>query len=490
MQPKDIELVCGRRVGNTDASHNVREDVLRVLNRLHVLWSLTNAEFDIESNRVGRLDPGAKVDASSMAVVASGLLRNERESIAAAPAARFLNRGIQKATGLDEVGRNLDNLRSDVQSIQDGLLERGLMVRGDYERESQDVQRHGGNQIPSSIVPKTLSALALLKHKIARGDWGWAPIRADEASDDGDRYYTQTFDCDRFSVFIPTGLKAEENSVHLFFSPAGVTGGRGSRPANEILVHGLRNAFDPSAWILIGVPGDSNDAPITNKDIRNCLLRGGRNGTVTRIRLSAYSSGHQGLAKTIKQPLSDFEVNKIERIFVLDAEYKSLTDAFVRANITSSTVVFYRVTVPSLIENPLRLAQKVQIPKDAIIALGYARAIDDAKTTRVGFAGHIPEGIRDQLPKNGLLQRGNYTASAGASRNQQTIQQFGAENRDVIRLILKNTATSNPANIKEFVDRNDCLWYGFIFVGTRGEPIWMIDAHHFFVAEIAHELVQ
>jgi hypothetical protein len=282
MAPSQIQITlgCGRVVGNTDRSDNLREDVLRVLDRLHLLWCVDNPSYGALFAAVSRVSPRKRVtEAGVLDQIGAGLFRVNVPAIAAAQATRFLNRKINKSVGLLESQKDADNDKIDIQLVQESLQELGLLSPQDAAVEMQSVeQAPGSGPVSSLLFPKTKEAIVQLKIQIVKGSWGWAPIRADEVSDDGDRYGLQMFLCDAFSVFLPLAVNAPRlrSDVHIFFSPAGVSGSRYREPtedtfkdpankrrtpnvaANEVLVHGLRAAFDAAGWVVSVGNSNSN----------------------------------------------------------------------------------------------------------------------------------------------------------------------------------------------------------------------------------------
>jgi hypothetical protein len=115
-------------------------------------------------------------------------------------------------------------------------------------------------------------------------------------------------------------------------------------------------------------------------------------------------------------------------------------------------------------------------------ATGYVRLIRDAMVTQTGISAKIQanQSILNQLNSLALPPRGSFTAIA-APPGLISIQDFYTNNQAAIAAILKNQ-TNRQNGLLHFLNANDLARFaGFVF--DQG-----ISAHHFFAAEIAHEL--
>jgi hypothetical protein len=59
--PVSLTMRSGGIIGNSSSATNVREDVLNALDRLHLLWSITNDNYGREYPRVAALAGGSRV---------------------------------------------------------------------------------------------------------------------------------------------------------------------------------------------------------------------------------------------------------------------------------------------------------------------------------------------------------------------------------------------------------------------------------------------
>ncbi|HEX7243853.1 MAG TPA: hypothetical protein VF263_26435, partial [Longimicrobiaceae bacterium] len=315
-----------------------------------------------------------------------------------------------------------------------------------------------------TTIPATLRAVSAFKEGIARRTLGWDPIHADEQEYGGDRYAGRTFEFGIFSIFVPRGVRPDASKVHVFFSPGGAQGDSG---LNAVLTHGMRGASDASEYVLIGVPGkEPGFNSITTADITACLARVGRPANVTALRLSAHSRGFRGLRETVRGALVD--VSLVERVAIFDANYQSAASALRASGIPASRVVAYDVGTGTL---PLAGSRTVGLPAGCMRAIGYSRLIQDAMVTRPSLA--IPAAVRAQLLP--LPPRGSFTTSAGPNN----IVSFCTANSAAVRTILNQEGS--PDGLRTFLDANDLVRFGQTF--SPG-----IYSHHFFVAELAHEV--
>ncbi len=462
IQRQTITMRSGRSVG-VGASDNTREDVLHLLDSLHRLWSISNNDYDSIYPQIGGLSSGSQVPASLMPTVVAAISRNERPTIHRDVVRSFLNLRLS-----DNVGAGQANQASDVRLIQPLLHAHGLMSRPVFQLERAVISGMTG-AVAENLISGTITAIARLKTGIASGTLGWAPIHADEGQDAGDRYGSRTFVFGMFSIFLSRGAPAAQNKVHVFFSPGGVQTEHGT---NAVLHHGLRAGFESSEWILIGVPGaEPGYHTITTADIQDCLDQVGRGRNIDALQLSAHSRGHRGLRETVRGGLID--VSLVNRVVILDASYANTMAVLRRSGIPASRIVSYQVTVPT---HRIRGDENIRLRAGCVRAIGYSRLIQDAMRTRPSLT--IPPGVRSQLLT--LPDRGCFTTSATPSGCQVNIDDFCTTYDSEVRAILRRE--NDPVDgLKTFVDAHDLTRLGRPY----SESIY---SHHFFVAEIAHQI--
>ncbi|MGH8882611.1 MAG: hypothetical protein ACRD0P_35580, partial [Stackebrandtia sp.] len=359
----------------------MREDVLRALDRLHMLWSITNEAYNTEYAAVTALAAGTRMPGLGRTTMAA-LHQNEEPSIAAPVAARFLNATLSGPVGPDG-GDSVD-----VVALGRALRTYGYLAPGDFTTELDS-----GPPRPFSALTATRAALINVKRAIVAGTFGRAPLHAEEAVGSRfDRLTDQTFDCGIYSVFVPRGATAV-NNVHIYFSALGVTGGGGQ---DSVTQHGLRTAADDTPWIVIGVPGQQPGfVTISTSDIHACLARVGRPARIDEIRLSAHSRGYRGLQQTVRGGL--IEIGKVGRVVIFDANYRSIAQTLARAGIPASRVTAYSVTGGGGGNLPMAGSRTIRLTDIAgpLRAIGYVRLIRDAMVTQPTLV--IPPGVRAQL---------------------------------------------------------------------------------------------
>jgi hypothetical protein len=123
----------------------------------------------------------------------------------------------------------------------------------------------------------------------------------------------------------------------------------------------------------------------------------------------------------------------------------------------------------------------VSLNSACMAAIGYVRLIRDAMVTQPGIDAKVQanQSILDQL--NSLLLPPRSTFTAKAAPGLVSIQSFCNDNQAAITAILKNQANRQNGLLQFLNSNNLARFSGFVF--DQG-----ISAHHFFAAEIAHEL--
>jgi hypothetical protein len=459
VQRQSVTMATGGVVGT---SGNLREDVLQAMDRLHMLWSITDEAYRVRYPEVSRLAPGTRLPALSGTIM-SALRQNEEPSIAAPVAARFLN-----ATLSGPVGPTGGDA-TDMIALGRALRTYGYLAPADFTTELGS-----GPPAPFSGLTATRAALVNAKRDIVAGTFGRTPLHAEEAVGGRfDRLTDQTFDCGIYLVFVPHGVTTA-NNVHIYFSALGATGGGGQ---DSVTQHGLRTAADDTPWIVIGVPGaDPGFVTISTADIHSCLARAGRPAQVDDIRLSAHSRGYKGLQETVRRRL--IEVGKVSRVVAFDANYRTLVAALSHAGIPAARVTAYQVTPGG--GGPLRMAGSRTINLSDIAgplrAIAYVRLIQDVMVTRPTLA--IPPGVRAQLfPVPPLRTLSTRTPTPSGKQN---IRDFTRAHQSEINRILAGEAR-RPDGLMRFMEDNDLAGLGAIY-----DP--GIYSHHFFVTEVAHEV--
>jgi hypothetical protein len=498
---------------------NLREDVRDTMDRLHLLWSITNDDYDAEYPGVSALPAGSKVPETMIPLTIAAIGRNAEATLHPAVAAHFMNVSLA-----DPVGRKQKNNKSDILSLQVPLRALGLLIDPDYTNERTAVTSITTPTVPDAIINKTLDAISALKDSIAGGRLGWAPIRADESEAGGDRFGGRTFrvpisslcfhprrqrpgpEAHWASVFVPSGAAPDVNKVHVFFSPGGVVGDSG---LNATLFHGLRAASESSEWILLSVSGINEDdvdgwRTIDRSGIAACLTVAGRStNDIHALRLTAHSRGAFSLRESIRRK---FLTGSIDRIVILDASRPFLDvpigNLLRTGGASAGSIIHYGVNS----SRDLPGARNIRLDPMCARAIGYSRLIQDAIATRRYTrlaptqvdATHplvIPADVSTQLLR--LPPRGGFTTSASSSIGQPNLridcnprlqtclchdQRAGIA--AIQRTEIQTRTTRHPEGLWTFIEQNDLTHMLPDFSMPPGTH-----SHHTFVAEIAHELV-
>jgi len=326
---------------------------------------------------------------------------------------------------------------------------------------------------------------------------GWAPpIRADELGTGGaDRLADRTFDCNTFSVFIPSGaIASSTNKVHVFYSPGGVTTVSGG---NAVAVHGLRGAAEASDWIVISVPGAPGRAfTISDAQIIHCLQLVGRPAQIDLVRLSAHSRGNGGMAATLQRRL--ITPSLIDHVTILDATdfSSSLTAGLNASHVPASKVTAYDVNTGTF---GLPGVQNLQINSACIRSIGYARLINDAVAS--GRASSVPPAIATRVAALNLPPRGSFTTASPPPAGKTNIGTFCSNPANAAALTNMRDGEATVANPGQLAGSATTSPYAFIEFNNlmnfndpnQPRSSWIsfppgIYSHHLFVAEIAWEL--
>lgn len=342
------------------------------------------------------------------------------------------------------------------------------------------------------------------------------PIRADEGGKS-----LSSFNFGQFSIFVPLAVSmgsrkdVENLKIHVFFAAGGVQGTRN----NDLILHGLRGASDQSDWITIGVPGITDSAnKISDAEITACLHSIGIDSTPVAVRVTGHSRGCDSLMNTLTHKLI---TTPIERIVFLDEAVEhvpidsKLTDGtddpkrgsvrlnrvqiLVQMGVDPATIVSYEPTDKSrnlLTGQSAKVSGVKYIDLDAecMAAIGSARLVQDAIALDPEIkkkADAIPK-IAQQLNDLNLPPRGSFTTGPTTDA-LQNITDFCFEPTATGAAAAAGTGKKIKASIKaiskdpvliQFINKNNLPKY-------VGVPGWGgLAAHEFFVAEIAHELVE
>lgn len=318
------------------------------------------------------------------------------------------------------------------------------------------------------------------------------PIRAEELV-----LQLATFHVGQFTVFVPSALlsdtgdvAAADPKVHVFFAAGGVQGDK----ANDVLVHGLRSASRDSEWITIGVRGTQGGATtIRSADIQSCLDQIGATGTPSSLRLTGHSRGCDSMVSSLNL-IGPKQL--IDRVVFLDEAVEHVDQGAnagaIRLNrvltvkqlgVPPEKIVCYEVGNVSFdyaANRSVRVpgATYFQLPVDGMAAVGCVRLLGDGfvRMPALGVTVAANPAIVGQIAPMLMPARWGFAvAGAGVDLNQ-----FCIDHAPAIAQIKANASSAN--SLLGLVNANDLTGYKpYVFS-------WGIAAHHFFVAEIAHEL--
>jgi hypothetical protein len=293
---------------------------------------------------------------------------------------------------------------------------------------------------------------------------------------------------------VSTGIGAIASpKVHVFFAAAGVQGD----VANDVLVHGLRSSSNNSDWITIGVRGIPGGAqPISDAEILSCLQGIGISAEPSLLRLAGHSRGCDSLVASL-QPGKITTLSIIDRVVFLDeavehASQGATADAITlnrvavvkQRGIPASKIVAYEVGNRSFdfhagVSAHVVGATYFELPVDGMAAIGCMWLVGDGmvRNPALGLSLAANPQISSQLTSLLLPARGSFSVSGGGVG----LNQFCQNNAAAITNIVAKMG-SPSTSLLNVVNSNDLARFGG-FQFSKG-----IAAHHFFVAEIAHEL--
>lgn len=319
------------------------------------------------------------------------------------------------------------------------------------------------------------------------------PVHADEAGKT-----LLTYQHDKFAIFVPEAVllafqdEMTDVKVHLFFTAGRVA-------LRDLLVHGVRGSSNDSDWVTITIPGklDSFET-ISDAEIIDCLRAANIQGKPTALRLTGHSRGCDSVMATLLgKNIKDLSL--IDRVTFLDEAVEHFGSGpkkgGVRVNrandltvigIPAAKMVAYEVnnrSVNTVTGASARVpgATYIELPPNCMGAVGLARLIQDSvalKPTVATALDALPD-LKTLVNALVLPPRGEFTTKGAAGKT--SITDFCQSNKAQVQNIVAGLA--NPKkSVLNFSVFHDLTGYHKAFD-------WGIARHHFFVAEIAHELV-
>jgi hypothetical protein len=321
----------------------------------------------------------------------------------------------------------------------------------------------------------------------------YPPIRSDEAGKTLDTYSNRDF-----TIFIPQKLtQANLNGitnpkVHVFFTAGSVQGTVG----NGVLFHGIRGASNDSDWITIGVRGiDKSSRAVSDAEIIDCLKSVQINTPPSALRLTGHSRGCDSLVASLA-PKQITTVAIIDRVVFLDEAVehdkagtvtRNRVSMIVARGIPAARIVSYEVgdrSFDAVAKKSVRVpgATYFELDPDCMSAVGCVRVIGDAVALRPNISGLVKgnQAIVDQLAPMLMPGRGGFWVMTTGG---QSLTDYCNTHKAAISNIRTNVF-KHTDSLLDFINQNDLTTYKPYVFG------WGVAAHHFFVAEIAHELTK
>ena len=164
--PGHIELVSGGFVGDiTGAGDNLREDLLKVIDRLFILGAMPIADFNAERGVVAALPAGSAVPQVTIPKTINALRQAQSPTLGVLAAIGGL--GVPVTA---EVGAGKANLKADILQLQDKLLAYSALTPGEYAPEHAVVAATPWVNIPDVMIPKTIQAIPKAKISFVAGE--------------------------------------------------------------------------------------------------------------------------------------------------------------------------------------------------------------------------------------------------------------------------------------------------------------------------------
>ena len=158
IQRQHLWLVNDRYVGDLDGeTTNIREDVLRVMDKLHVLWSLPDADYAAEYPTVQGMAGRSHISVANLPNTIRAIRRNEENTLH-----RDVANGVFGLTLTDHVGRGERNNKSDIFLLQD-LLHRGWHLTSPAYAAERSAVNSGPDPVPEGLIPQTIQGIGRLK---------------------------------------------------------------------------------------------------------------------------------------------------------------------------------------------------------------------------------------------------------------------------------------------------------------------------------------
>jgi hypothetical protein len=505
LQRQVLDLRSGHHLGlvqNPDPVDNTKREAQVVLSWLLQLWSIDVPTYQSTVAKWAKYRNDDQISGADLQLLVDAIRKNEKADLANEVANNFLDLNLPAGRA---VGDGAANDPNDLTAVQNAL------------------RAHQYLQAPITM-PDTLVAIKLFKRDVAEGKYGKRSIRPDEITNFRDKFAAGTFSAEgdpipnvlvnsdplprsrrtvtkTFSIFVPKGATPNVNQVHVFFTPY-LAYLSGTAAQGFVLEQGLRAESASSPWILIAVPAlhepDSpNFVTISTDEIKRCLAAAGRTRVdIDAIRLSAHSRGARGLENTVgkvagAKPLIDLSI--VQKVTVFDAGFKDLGTALMshRKDLTAmadpknpSKFAPGATQLYTVISGNVSGLPATDLDIVGVRAVGFARMVKDGiERGQISPAtlNSLDPSVRDATGRilAKLPARGNFSSKDPPPAGKENLQKFMAD-------------PSNSADLRLLDDPTKGL-EGFVrSQNLNPQPRLSRDnqAHHWFVAELAHEAVE
>ena len=166
LQRQHVHMATGRYVGDLPGtSTNLREDVLRVMDQLHYMWSINNSNYNVEYPVVGARPPRSHIAAALIPKTIAAIRRNEQPVLHPGPAHRALSITISAS-----VGRGQLNRRTDILHLLHALHRHWHLSNPDYSIEFPAV-RAGPDPVREADITAIIRGITQMKVAFVSGRW-------------------------------------------------------------------------------------------------------------------------------------------------------------------------------------------------------------------------------------------------------------------------------------------------------------------------------
>ncbi|MBD0372207.1 MAG: DUF4157 domain-containing protein [Pyrinomonadaceae bacterium] len=160
-----VQMLSGRYVGDVEGSvNNLREEVLAAMDRMHILWAMPDADYNVEYPAVSALPAGSSVPKKSIPKTIAAIKRLADPVLPPEVARTVLDLNLKGS-----VGQGQTNNRDDILALQDALHVDWNLSNDDYARERGAVNSSKTPNIPNQLIPTTIEGIPKMKSAFVAG---------------------------------------------------------------------------------------------------------------------------------------------------------------------------------------------------------------------------------------------------------------------------------------------------------------------------------